>query len=256
MAEKSMLLDLTKCMACRGCQVACKQWNELPAEKTKFFSGPGYQNPKDLSSNTWTLVKFVEKQMVNGEIKWLFRKHQCMHCTDAACVKNCPVNAAIRTDEGFVVFNQKECIGCGTCVSVCPFNVPHLDGGIGEGKSKKCFGCMDRVSNGLEPACAKACPTGAIRFGDRKELLSLAHKVQREKKVRIYGEKELDGLHMIYLLPLGDPELYDLPSNPVAPVEEGSLWLKELFKSFSKVGLPTALVGLAIAYFKNRDNEA
>lgn len=212
---KAILIDVTKCIGCRGCQVACKEWNDLPGEKTT--NRGTYQNPPDLSAQTWSLVTFKEIEE-DGRVKWLFRKHQCMHCTHANCVEVCPTGAAHHEGE-FVIYDQDKCIGCGMCVYACPFGVPHID--EASHKSRKCFFCIDRVSNGLEPACAKACPTGALRFGERDELLELGRARVEELKAkglyeaRLYGEEELGGLHMVYVLDRA-ASVYELPESPKA----------------------------------------
>jgi formate dehydrogenase iron-sulfur subunit len=217
-ANKSMLIDVSKCMACRACQVACKQWNQLPAEKTHFTGS--YQNPPNLSGKTWTLISFTEPE--EGETRWLFRKLQCLHCTQASCVLVCPTGAAIRRDDGVVVIDQAACTGCKACVESCPFNTPKYDPETGT--ARKCTFCLDRVENGLEPACAKVCPTGAITYGEREEMLQLAKKRQSVLAAenpaagapRIYGEKELGGLGVIYLLP-EEASIYELPDRPQVP---------------------------------------
>ena len=179
-AEVSMLLDETKCMACRGCQVACKQWNQLPGEETGFDGT--YQNPPRLSAKTWTLIQFIEPEDFDKNPRWLFRKQQCLHCTDASCAQVCPTGAIQKRENGIVYINQEICTGCKYCVQVCPFGVPHID--HESGMAMKCWLCMDRVENGMQPACAKACPTGAIRFGKREEILGVA----RERKLKLEGE--------------------------------------------------------------------
>lgn len=253
MAEKGMLYDLSKCIGCRACQVACKQWNELSGEKTEFFGGPGYQNPADLSPQTWTLVKFKEVS-VGDRLEWLFRQHQCLHCGDAACIAACPVRpkkAMTRDEEyGFVYIDQERCIGCGACQMYCPFSVPKIDEKAA--KSTKCNLCMERVRNGLVPACAKACATGAITFGDRKELRAKAEARRKElvkegRKPYIYGLKQLDGLGSLYIMPDG-LKYYDLPETP--KVSEDLGLLQDLLGPFSPATVTAALVGLALGYIK------
>lgn len=244
-----MLIDLSKCTGCRGCQVSCKQWNELPAEKTTFFAGSGYQNPANLSASTWSLVLFMKEKVGswNKKITWNFRKHQCMHCSDAACVENCPAGAAKKTEEGFTVFDQDVCIGCGTCVEVCPYKVPHLTGPAGEEntKSVKCFFCVDRIREGKIPACAKTCPSQAIKYGDRKELIDEAHRIIAKTKGRVYGETEMGGLSMIYALPTGKASDYKLVENPEAKRMDVAM-LKQIMKPFGTATLGAAIIGLAI----------
>ena len=218
-AEVAMLLDESKCMACRGCQVACKQWNQLPGETTGFSGG--YQNPPRLSAQTWTLIQFTEPEDFDKNPRWLFRKMQCLHCTDASCEQVCPTGAIKKLDNGIVYINQSICTGCKYCVQVCPFDIPHSD--HESGTAKKCWMCLDRVQSGLEPACAKACPTGAIRFGTRDEMLAIARQRKRALEQegytpRIYGEKELGGTHVMYVL--REPaSVYGLPENPRRPTE-------------------------------------
>lgn len=227
---KAMLNDVTKCIGCRACQVACKEWHDLPAEQTT--NRGTYENPPDLSADTWTKIIFKEYSE-DGTLRWLFRKEQCMHCTDAACVNVCPTGALQRHPTlGFVTYVRHKCSGCGYCVEFCPFQIPRMDkesnrllgtglmGGI-------CDFCFDRVCNGLEPACAKACPTGAIKFGEWEDLVREGEqRVQVLKETRpdanFYGEYELGGLHMLYVLD-ERPEVYDLPVDPQMPAAATAL---------------------------------
>ncbi len=217
--EVGMLLDTTQCIGCRGCQVACKQWNKLPGEVTR--STGTYQNPPWLSAHTWTLITYTEPEDFADNPRWLFRKVQCFHCTDAACEQVCPTGAIKKQENGIVYINQSICTGCKYCVQVCPFHVPHADHVTGT--TSKCWMCLDRVSNGLTPACAKACPTDAILFGSRVEML--AHAKKREQILkdqgfspRIYGENELKGLHVITIL-AEKASTYGLPERPRKPTE-------------------------------------
>lgn len=230
---KARLIDTSKCMACRGCQVACKQWNELPAESTEQLGT--YENPPELSAHTWIKVEFRERP---GE--WLFRAHTCMHCTDASCEKVCPTGA-ISHQEEVVIIDQKTCIGCGYCVEACPFHVPHKD--EVDGTSRKCRFCIDRITNGIEPACAKTCPTGAIQFGERADLIDMG--IRKAQKLRadgfpntnFYGEDELGGLHTLYVL-TERPSVYGLPEAPeLATSAALTKWL---------IGLVTAGVVAAV----------
>jgi formate dehydrogenase beta subunit len=256
MAEKGILFDMEKCMACRACQVACKQWNELPAEKTTFFAATGgYQNPIGLSPKTYSLVKFYEVTK-DKKLKWLFRVQRCLHCVDPACVKACPVTpvkAMTHLKEyGIVYVNQELCIGCGACHEYCPWNNPQINDDLG--KSTKCTFCVDRVTNGLQPACAKACPTGTITFGDFDKIKEMAQKAVNRlegkgRKPQIYGEKELGtGTHKIYVLP--EPiDLYpDLLKTPKVSEELGLF--HELLKPFGKLTLTAALIGMVLSKVK------
>src|SRR3990170_9127193 len=209
MAEMAILIDVSRCTACRACQVACKEWNQLPGEATTFTGS--YQNPPDLSATTWTLVQFRETSEGDG-LRWRFRKAQCMHCTDAICHAVCPNDAITKYPEGNVVINQERCLGCLRCVENCPFQVPRLNPVTK--KTVKCGGCIDRVMNGLPPACVKSCTSGAMQYGLRSRLLREA-KARRDKLFPngvIYGERELGGLHVLYLLPQ-PPARYGLPDG-------------------------------------------
>ena len=208
MTEMAILNDVTKCIGCRACQSACKQWNELPAEKTTFANTCGYQNPADLSHNTWTLVKFIEWDE-NQEVRWNFLRLACKHCSDAACQEICPVDAIDQTDEGFVIINQEECVTCGMCKEACPYDIPRMGA-----TATKCRFCIDRVYNDLEPSCVKTCPTSALLYGPRDEMLERAHEISRKNPDwHVYGEEELDGLHTLFVLP-GKLETFELVKNP------------------------------------------
>ncbi len=211
-AEKTgqaMLYDASKCVGCRACQAGCKGWNKLPAESTD--AGGLYETPRGLSADTWTLIKLAQQ----GEARSFF-KYQCMHCDEASCVNVCPTGAAAHRG-GFVTFDQAQCIGCGYCVQACPFNVPHRSEDTGT--ARKCTFCIDRVSQGDWTACAAACPTGALIYGPRTELLTTAK--ERVEVLRssgfaessLYGEKELGGLGVLSILTL-PPGAYGLPDLP------------------------------------------
>jgi len=221
-----MLNDVSKCIGCRSCQVACKQWNQLPAVTT-VFTGT-YENPPVLSGKTWTRIHFNEVSE-NGRVRWLFGKGQCMHCTDATCVSVCPTTAARKYEGGFTLIDQSICAGCKNCVESCPFGSIQMDGETGT--AKKCTMCYDRILNGLQPACAKACPTGAISFGSRDEILRKARARQVElspvyPQARLYGQEELDGLGVMYVLPQ-PAALYGLPEQPRRPNKAN--WIKWAF---------------------------
>jgi formate dehydrogenase iron-sulfur subunit len=250
-----MLLDLAKCTACRGCQAACKQWNDLPAEDT--INRGTYQNPEALSFDTYTLIHFQEHERDNGDLSWLFLNQRCLHCTDAACVESCPTGALAYNAMGFVSYQEELCNGCGYCGQFCPFGIPHL-GGVnaitGEAKSSKCTFCQDRVTNGLTPACAQACPTSAIMFGDRDELvLHGRQRVDALKKkgltdARLYGENELGGLHQMYVLE-EKASVYGLPEKPRFPA--GST-LRNIIQPLGSVAFGAAVVGSIAAFFITR----
>ena len=219
MTDKAILYDPTKCTACRGCQVACKQWNEHEGEETT--NRGSYENPKELSPQTWVKMRFIEHEE-NGKLAWLFARRACMHCTDASCAIVCPTGAILKTDEGFVHIDQDWCIGCGNCVQACPFDVPHKDHHH-SGTAVKCTACtsvgLNRQDEGLDPACVKSCPPGALKFGDRDQLVEEANqriadlKANGSSNAILYGKNELGGLHVLYVLE-NTPEVYGLPESP------------------------------------------
>jgi len=242
---KAMLVDVSKCIGCRSCQVACKEWHDLPAVSTKQEGT--YENPPELSASTWTKIEFKEFGE-DGTFRWLFRKHQCMHCTEASCVEVCPTGAVAHHDE-FVEINQEWCIGCGYCVTACPFGAVHRE--PPKGTARKCVFCIDRVTNGLEPACAKACPTGAIQFGERADLVEAAHRrvqtliAEGYSNAVLYGENELGGLGYLYVL-TDRPSVFNLPENPeVATSMVSAQW-------FSGIGTAVLLAAVSFWLFFKR----
>lgn len=232
MIQKAILYDESKCIACRGCQTACKQWNDLPATATT--NKGSYENPPDLSVDTWMKINFREVDSKGGGVAWLFSRRACMHCTDAGCVAVCPTGAVYHHEMGFVAYDKDKCNGCRYCLEACPFDIPRISGSnlTGWGKMDKCNFCQDRVGNGLDPACVKSCPTRALRFGDRQQLLTEAEsKVESLKamsapidtgsslypEANLYGGTQMDGLHVIFVL-TNNIENYDrLPANPKIP---------------------------------------
>jgi formate dehydrogenase iron-sulfur subunit len=211
-----MLLDLSKCTGCRACQVACKAWNDLPAEVTVCLGC--YDNPPDLSLDTWNRIAFYEVERDGGKVDWLFRPVRCLHCTDASCVSVCPTGAAAHRGE-FVTIDAEWCIGCGHCVTACPFDIPRLGHGEEKASARKCWFCLDRVDSGEIPACAKSCSPGAIEFGDWNELVAKAKdrvsvlKGKGFTDANLYGENLLGGLHQMYLL-TDKAGVYGLPESP------------------------------------------
>jgi formate dehydrogenase iron-sulfur subunit len=207
--NKAFLIDMTKCTGCRGCQVACKQWNQLEAEQTEFFSGEGYQNPPAMSEKTYTRIKFRDYQK-NGQNEFAFYKEMCMHCNEPACASVCPVGAFRKTAEGPVVYDEKRCIGCRFCMVACPFGVPKYEWSKALPLVKKCTGCYSRVKAGMKPACATGCPT-AITYGPRAEMIKLAEErlaAQPDRYIhKVYGKEEAGGTSVIYLTSLPFAEL-------------------------------------------------
>ena len=237
MADKSFFIDTTKCTACRGCQIACKQWNKNPGTKT--LQRGNHQNPADLSASTFKLVRFNEVEVPGGEPKWYFFPDQCRHCMSPPCkeVADGKVKGAIIQDEktGAVVFNPKVKMKPEDFKEVreaCPYDIPRISGAA---IMAKCTMCFDRIKEGMLPACAKTCPTGTMNFGDRKEMLEKANKRLEEIKGQ-YKDAMLanpDDVRAIYLL-VDDPKKYHkfaVAENTIGITRK--MALKRLFQPLS-----------------------
>lgn len=189
------LYDATRCIGCRACQSACKDWNENPAEPDPTGL---YDAPEELSADTWTLIKLYREGDESS-----FVKLQCMHCVEPACASACIVGALRKTPQGPVVYDGYKCIGCRYCMMACPFRVPKFEWDTPLPYIRKCTFCADRQLQGLEPACVAACPTDAIIFGKRGELIAEAHgriEANPDKYVdHVYGEHEVGGTSWLYL---------------------------------------------------------
>jgi formate dehydrogenase beta subunit len=223
---KAMLYDASKCMACRGCQVACKSWWGLPTVVTENMGT--YENPPSLSAETWNKIRFTEIGH-NGNVRWLFTRQSCMHCTNAVCVWVCPTYARKYNELGYVTIDQGRCIGCSRCVMYCPFQVPMLGGldvsnrivvesGVPRNVTYNCIFCLDRLEDGLTPACVKTCPSKALTFGEREDMVRQGRvRVDTLKstypQANLYGASELDGLHLMLVL-TEKPSVLGLPATP------------------------------------------
>ena len=226
-AEVAKLIDVGRCIGCKACQAACLEWNDLRDEVGTNTGS--LQNPADLSAESWTLMRFTEFEE-DGKVEWLIRKDGCMHCADPGCLEACPAPGAIvQYANGIVDFISENCIGCGYCIKGCPFNIPRLS--RTDGRAYKCSLCSDRAAVGLEPACAKACPTQAISFGSKPDMLELASlrvgelKERGYEKAGLYDPPGVGGTHVMYVLQHADrPQLYQgLPKDPkISPLV--SLW--------------------------------
>lgn len=248
------LIDTTTCIGCKACEVACMEWNDLPFGATSFNNS--YQTMPDTRWNYWNLILFNEHERENGDLMLLMRKHQCMHCAEPGCLEACPSDGAIvQYANGIVDFQQDHCIGCGYCITGCPFDIPKLNPSTK--RVFKCTLCSDRVGEGLEPACIKSCPTGCLHFGTKEDILDLANtraKQLREHfghdKAGVYDPAGVGGTGVLYVLhDLTQPELYGgLPSNPRIPLSV-KLW-KHPLKWLGNLAIVGGLVGLFIHYLK------
>jgi formate dehydrogenase iron-sulfur subunit len=270
--------DTSVCIGCKACEVACKEWNDVP-ESLQGFTGNSYDNTIDLGANTWRHVAFVEQRKPLGAdaaadslveaaaldalvdesglqtyqeadgLRWLMASDVCKHCTHAACLEVCPTGALFRTEFDTVVVQQDICNGCGYCVPACPFGV--LDKREGDGRVWKCTLCYDRLKDDKEPACAQACPTNSIQFGELSELRERADErleqlvAAGQDRAQLYladTEDGVGGAGAFFLL-LDDPEVYGLPPDPVVPTRDAAAMWRYAGMAAS------ALVGIAVSAF-------
>jgi len=251
---KATLVDTTRCIGCRACQVACKQWNNREGETTELqLGGLDFQNPATLSANTYTLISFHEipNEKAPGGLNYVFSMKRCLHCLEPACASACPTTALTRQPDGPVTYDASKCIGCRYCIWACPWGVPTAEWNSLAPKIQKCTHCADRddqplplarngqaLSEGeskryresiVVPACVKACPADCLRFGEREELLQEARNriSQRPEKYvnHIYGEKEAGGTSVLYLasVPFTQIGFPDLPDKPYPTVSKAAL---------------------------------
>ncbi|MYR08187.1 4Fe-4S dicluster domain-containing protein [Gordonia sp. SID5947] len=246
--------DTSVCIGCKACEVACKEWNAIPEDGLEF-SGNSYDNTGGLGAGTWRHVAFIEQRKPLGEqrseagaavdlglpefarpgddvegerteFRWLMSSDVCKHCTHAACLDVCPTGSLFRTEFGTVVVQEDICNGCGYCVSACPYGV--IDQRKEDGRAWKCTLCYDRLGEGMEPACAKACPTDSIQFGVLDDLRERADERLAQlhdagvDDARLYGRDPDDGVggDGAFFLLLDEPEVYGLPPNPVVTTRD------------------------------------
>jgi formate dehydrogenase iron-sulfur subunit len=272
--------DTSICIGCKACEVACKEWNRVP-DSIEGFSGHSYDNSRALGADRWRHVAFVEQRKPIGAdaaaeslveaaermnavdgwglqtyqdgdgFRWLMASDVCKHCTSAACLDVCPTGALFRTEYGTVVVQEDVCNGCGYCVPACPFGV--LDQREGDGRVWKCTLCYDRLKDDKEPACAQACPTKSIQFGEVLELRDRAEKRLQQlaeagaEDVQLYGADPDDGVGGFgaFFLLLDDPEVYGLPPDPVVTTRDlPHVWAGALAAAAALgAGIAAALLG-------------
>jgi formate dehydrogenase iron-sulfur subunit len=274
--------DTSVCIGCKACEVACKEWNHVP-EDGLDFTGMSYDNTGGLSANTWRHVAFIEQRRpaadpnagsnvdaVNlgmpaftkpgesgegerSEFRWLMASDVCKHCTHSACLDVCPTGALFRTEFGTVVVQEDICNGCGYCIPACPYGV--IDQRKDDGRAWKCTMCYDRIGSGMEPACAQACPTDSIQFGELDELrrraderLATLHE-RGVAEAQLYGREEDDGVGGTgaFFLLLDEPEVYGLPPDPEVTTKD----LPMMWKHAGAAAL-TLLAGLAVSFLGKR----
>ncbi len=250
---KSVLVDLTRCIGCRGCQVACKEWNERDARKTSFKGD--FTNPAKLNSDTYTNIKFVETAQ-NDKVGWSFIKNQCMHCREPACAAACPVSALTKTPQGPVSYDYDRCIGCRYCMVACPFDIPKYEWNSTSPWVQKCTFCSERMADGMLPACIKTCPTATMYFDDYDKIVAEAKmRIAKEpnKYVQhIYGLNEAGGTNWLYI---SDIPFDKLGFKKGIPNESLPNYTWSVLSS-----IPEKVVGIvaflgAVAYFRNRGSK-
>jgi formate dehydrogenase iron-sulfur subunit len=257
MSVTGFLTDTTICIGCKACEVACKEWNQVPDDGFEW-SGMSYDNTRSLGASTWRHVLFLEQSAPAGPqmaatkddpFRWLFLSDVCKHCANAGCLEACPTGAIVRTEFGSVFVQPDVCNGCGYCVVSCPFGV--VDKRPKDGRAFKCTLCYDRQRDGLIPACAKACPTESIRFGEVTQLAEHAEHRVRELKQRGYADAQLynptatsvGGVHASFVI-LGSPEAYNLPPAPEVPtIHLRSAWMS----AFAAAATLIAIISVALA---------
>ncbi len=256
MTTTGFLTDSTLCIGCKACEVACKEWNQIPGDGYAW-SGMSYDNTRALGATTWRHVQFVEGKFTSrfggsapGQPPaWEFSSDVCKHCENAGCLEACPTGAIVRTEFGGVFVQPDVCNGCSYCVVSCPFGVVEKD--LEDGRAFKCTFCYDRQKAGMETACAKACPTESIQFGklddlrDRAQVRVLELEARGIDDARIYDpvDSSVGGIHAFFLV-RGDPRIYNLPPNPEVP----TIYLKPGWKS-AALGAGLLLLGTMAAFF-------
>ena len=253
MTESAILYDSSKCSACKGCQVQCKQWNNMPSSLSKDdyeYTG-SYQSMSDLNGDTRLLIEFRETDSEKG-IEWAFSRRACFHCTEPACMDVCPVGAISKLENGTVKLDSAKCTGCKYCTAACPFEVPKYREHFNV--SNKCTMCDDRLAKGREPACVQTCPAAAITYGTRVDMLTAGNervaklKTEGFDKAELYGVTQMGGMHSLTVAKYGfeahglirDPKKSDMTS------------LLALAKPLAGLGVAAVVSGLGMSFLTGR----
>jgi formate dehydrogenase iron-sulfur subunit len=247
--------DTSICIGCKACEVACKEWNAVPEDGLNL-TGMSYDNTGSLGASTWRHVAFIEQIGRPGDppdgdsSRWLMSSDVCKHCTEAGCLDVCPTGSLFRTEFGTVVVQDDICNGCGYCIPACPFGV--IGRREDDGGAHKCTLCYDRIGEGIEPACAKACPTDSIQYGPVDELRERAAQrvdALHEAGVasaQLYGADPGDGIGGAgaFFLLLDEPEVYGLPPDPVVPTRDLPQTWKHVATAAAALAAGAILAGL------------
>jgi formate dehydrogenase iron-sulfur subunit len=249
MAENAILYDSSKCSACKGCQVQCKQWNMMPSTLEldgNEFTG-SYQSMPDLNGDTRLLIEFREEEGAKG-IEWAFSRRACFHCTEPTCMTVCPAGAISKLEDGTVKLDKSKCIGCKYCNAACPFGVPKFRENFGV--SNKCTLCDDRTGMGREPACVQTCPAAALTYGSRDEMVAAGKarveqlKAEGYDKAELYGENEMGGMHVLHVAKYG-LEAHGYMRDPKAPT---SMQLFDIIKPLAGLGIGAMAGALVVSF--------
>jgi formate dehydrogenase iron-sulfur subunit len=256
MAENAILYDSSKCSACKGCQVQCKQWNRMPSSLEKDaneYTG-SYQSMPDLNGDTRLMIEFREEDTAKG-IEWAFSRRACFHCEEPSCMDVCPVGAISKLENGTVKLDNTKCVGCKYCTAACPFEVPKFRPNFDV--SNKCTMCDDRVAEGRKPACVKTCPAAALSFGPREEQVAAGKarvevlKAEGYDKAELYGETEMGGMHSLFVAKYGY-EAHGLLRDPKKPDVTS---LMAILKPLTGVGVAAVFGGLGLSFLMSRGYE-
>ncbi len=260
MSVTAFLTDSTLCIGCKACEVACKEWNGV-SEDGLDWSGYSYDNTGAVGASTWRHVKFVEHAPTAGyggntaeQPSWTFSSDVCKHCEEAGCLEACPTGSIVRTEFGGVFIQPDVCNGCGYCVPSCPFGV--VERNQKDGRAFKCTFCYDRQKVGLQPACAKACPTESIKFGEidhlrqhaQERVDELHHRGMQDARIYDPTETSVEGIHALFII-RGDERMYNLPPAPEVP----TVYLKKAWTS-SAIAAGVLLAGTLLAFLADRTN--
>ncbi len=253
MAKNAILYDSSKCSACKGCQVQCKQWNMMPSSldrNANEFTG-SYQSMPDLNGDTRLLIEYRESEKDAG-VEWAFSRRSCFHCSDPACMAVCPVGAYSKLEDGTVKLDKDKCIGCKYCNGACPFGVPKYRDNFKV--SNKCTLCDDRTGMGREPACVQTCPAAALTYGPRDEIVAAGKarieqlKTEGFTKAELYGETEMGGMHVLHVAPYG-LEAHGLVRDAQMPTLVSML---DIIKPLTGLGIAAVVGGLGASFLTGR----